>query len=70
MCCPVCGGYDQKVLTMKSEQFVEDLVECTACGSSWSIQHGYVEMVVDTQKSSFLQGGSECVEADDYVWAA
>ncbi len=69
MRCPVCGSFEQSVLTMKAEQFVEGLVECTECGSSWSINHGHVEMVVDTQLASFLEGRSECVEADDYAWA-
>lgn len=69
MRCPVCGSYEQSVLTMKAEQFVEGLVECMVCGSSWSINHGLTEMVVDTHPASFLEGRTECVEADDYVWA-
>jgi len=55
---------------MKAEQFEEGLVECGVCGSSWSINHGLAEVVVDAQLASFLQGQSECVEADDYTWAA
>jgi len=70
MQCPICGSFEQKTLEMKSDQFCEGLVECSACSSSWSINHGHAEVVFDSQASSFLEGHSECVEADDYVWAA
>lgn len=69
MRCPVCGSYEQSVLIMKSEQFAEGLMECTICGSSWSVNHGHAEIVIDAQPASFLEGQTECVEADDYVWA-
>jgi len=69
MHCPICGSYEQKSLEMKAGQFREELVECAVCSSSWSINHGHAELVVDTQLSSFLEGQSECVEADDYPWA-
>jgi len=69
MRCPVCGSYEQKTLAMHAEQFNEGLVECSVCDSSWSVNHGHAELVVDAQLSSFLQGQSECVEADDYIWA-
>jgi len=70
MQCPICGSYEQNTLEMHVEQFNEGLSECSVCGSSWSVNHGIAELVVDTQLSSFLQGQSECVEADDYIWAA
>lgn len=70
MRCPVCGSHEQSVLSMKAGQFEEGLVECGVCASSWSVNHGLSEVVVDTQLASFLQGQSECVEADDYTWAA
>ena len=70
MQCPVCKSFEQKILEMRTEQFREGLVECAVCGSSWSINHGLAEMVLDTQSASFLEGVSECVEADDYTWAA
>lgn len=70
MRCPVCGSYEQKQVRMKSEQFNEGLEECVVCGTSWSVNHGLCEVVVDTQLASFLQGQSECVESDDYNWAA
>ncbi len=70
MQCPICGSHEQKSMTMKVEQFSEGLEECIVCGSLWSINHGLAELVVDTQLASFLEGQSECVEADDYTWAA
>ena len=70
MQCPVCKSHEQKIFEMKTEQFHEGLVECAVCGSSWSINHGLAEVVVDAQRASFLEGTSECVEADDYIWAA
>lgn len=70
MRCPVCTSHEQSVLEMKAGQFEEGLVECSVCGSSWSVSHGLAEIVVDAQLASFLQGQSECVEADDYTWAA
>jgi len=57
-------------MKMKVDQFAEGLDECVVCGSIWSISHGLAELVVDTQPDSFLEGQSECVEADDYTWAA
>ena len=69
MQCPVCGSYEQSTLEMKIAQFNEKLVECGVCGSSWSINHGLAEIVVDTKLASFREGQSECVEADDYPWA-
>lgn len=69
MRCPTCGSYEQKTLEMKVDQFSESLVDCAVCGSSWSINHGLAEIVVDSQNASFLEGQSECVEADDYPWA-
>ena len=70
MKCPICGHYEQTAMEIKSDQFKEGLTECTTCGSSWSIQHGHADLIIDTQLTSFLQGQSECVEADDYTWAA
>jgi len=70
MQCPICGSYEQKSTEMKSEQFCEELVECAICGSNWSINHGRAVIVSDPQLSTFLQGQSECVEGDDYTWAA
>ena len=70
MQCPICGGYEQRSMEMKIGQFREDLSERSICGSSWSINHGHVELVEDTQSLSFLQGETESVEGVDYTWAA
>lgn len=70
MRCPICGHYEQTIMEIKSDQFKEGLAECATCGSSWSIQHGHADLIIDTQLTSFLEGQSECVEADDYTWAA
>ncbi len=70
MRCPICGNYEQEVFKMKIDQFYEELVECSSCKSSWSINHGHADLVTDTQLSSFLGGQSECVEADDYTWVS
>ena len=69
MQCPVCSSHENSSIEMKAGQFNEELVECTVCQSSWSVNHGLAEVVVDTQSFSFLEGQSECVEADDYPWA-
>ena len=69
MRCPICGSYEQITLEIRTNQFSESLVECSACDSSWSINHGHADMVVDSQLLSFIEGQSECVEADDYTWA-
>ncbi len=69
MRCPICGSYESSSLAMKSEQFSEELVQCSLCESSWSIAHGLEKVFIDTQSSSFLEGVCECVEADDYPWA-
>jgi formate dehydrogenase maturation protein FdhE len=70
MQCPICGSFEQNTLEMHAGQFTEGLVECSVCNSSWSVNHGHAELVVDAQISSFLEGQSECVEAGDYTWAA
>jgi len=68
MRCPVCKNRNQVEIALQSEQFAEDIVECKICGSIWSVNHGVVELVKDTQKNSFLEALSECVEGDDYNW--
>ncbi len=69
MQCPICGSFEHSSLNVESGQLSEQLMQCTICDSSWAVSHGLAEVVVDTQKSSFLEGQSECVEADDYPWA-
>jgi uncharacterized Zn finger protein len=66
MKCPVCKSHMHKGLDLHSEQFVEDIVECSVCGTVWSVNHGMTEIVQDAQEGSFLAAISERVEADDY----
>lgn len=70
MKCPICGSYEHSRLNMRVDQFDEELDECLVCGSRWSVNHGLAEVVLDTQLASFLEGQTECVEADDYNRAA
>ena len=70
MKCPVCKSPKYSEIDLHVEWFYEGLFECTDCGSSWSISHGLTEVVNDTQQSSFLEALTECVEADDYCFAA
>jgi len=70
MKCPVCRSYSSQEVDLHSEQFTEELVNCNVCGSEWAISHGLVEVVRDAQKNSFLEALTECVEGDDYSWAA
>ena len=69
MRCPVCKSHEHSEIDLHAEGFYEDISECKICGSSWSINHGRAEVVKDTQKNSFMEAESECVEADDYAWA-
>ncbi len=70
MKCPVCKTYEQQELDLHAEGFAEDIVECSVCGTIWAINHGLVEIVRDAQKNSFLEALTECVEGDDYSYAA
>jgi hypothetical protein len=70
MQCPVCKSFKNSGIDLHSEGFYEDLFECAACGSSWSVSHGLTEVIMDTQQASFLEALTECVEGDDYCCAA
>ncbi|RNC65101.1 MAG: hypothetical protein ED859_17860 [Desulfuromonadales bacterium] len=70
MKCPVCKTHEQISISLHSDGFAENILECSNCGSIWSINHGLTKMVKDTQEHSFLEAVSECVEADDYDFAA
>lgn len=70
MLCPICKSSETREIGLHAEGFHENLLECCCCGSSWSINHGKAEMVCDPQEKSFLEGITECVEGDDYGWAA
>ncbi|AJF07745.1 hypothetical protein [Geoalkalibacter subterraneus] len=70
MKCPVCKTYQQNELDLHADGFYEDIVECGICGTVWSVNHGLVEIVKDSQQNSFLEAQSECVEGDDYNYVA
>jgi hypothetical protein len=71
MKCPVCKTHEAHVaIELQSEGFSEQISTCTICGAVWSVNHGMTEIVKDPQEKSFLEATSECVEADDYSFAA
>ena len=66
MKCPVCKSLDAHTeIQVHENGFDEDLFQCETCGSTWSVNHGLVEVVNDTQKRSFLEAKSEAVEGAD-----
>lgn len=70
MKCPICRNTQNQETDLHVDGFYEDLFECSVCGSSWSVNHGLTEVIRDTQQSSFLEALTECVEGDDYCYAA
>jgi hypothetical protein len=71
MKCPVCKTHEQHVdIDLHSAGFAEDIITCQICGTIWSINHGLTEIVMDPQAKSFLEAQTECVEGDDYSYAA
>lgn len=67
MKCPVCKHNEQHIeIEVRANGIDEDLVQCDVCGSLWSINHGLVEIVKDTQAKSFLGAGIEAVEGADH----
>ncbi|HWI40327.1 MAG TPA: hypothetical protein VNX25_02425 [Verrucomicrobiae bacterium] len=71
MKCPVCKAHEQRVaIELHSEGFAEEINTCSICGTVWSVNHGMTEVVKDSQEKSFLEATSECVEGDDYSYAA
>ena len=70
MKCPICKSLKHSEIDLHVEGFYEELYECAVCGSSWAVSHGLTEVVHDAQQSSFLEALTECVEADDYCFAA
>lgn len=71
MKCPVCKTHEQYVdIDLHSEGFAEDICTCSICGTIWSVNHGLTKIVRDPQVRSFLEAQSECVEGDDYSYAA
>ena len=66
MYCPTCKTMEHSEVHFKTAGFKEDFNKCFACGTVWSVNHGTVEIVTDTQERSFLSALTECVECDDY----
>lgn len=66
MKCPVCRNSDHTDFDLHAKEFAEDIKKCGVCGTVWSVSHGLIEIVQDTQEKSFLEAQSECVESDDY----
>lgn len=66
MHCPTCQSIEHTEINFKSEAFQEDIDKCPTCGTVWSINHGTIEVVTDSQENSFLSSLTECVECDDY----
>lgn len=69
MYCPTCKSLEHSDIHLRTEAFQEDLDNCPVCGTVWSINHGIMEVVTDTQEKSFLSSLTECVECDDYNMA-
>ena len=70
MKCPICKSLKHSGIDLHVEGFYEEIFECAVCASSWSVSHGLTEVIKDTQQASFLEALTECVEGDDYCYAA
>lgn len=66
MHCPVCKSSEYRKTELHAGDLNEALYDCAVCASVWSLNHGTIELVKDTQADSFLAGTTECVEGDDY----
>ena len=67
MKCPVCKNSQSHLeVNVHANGFDEEIFECDICGTTWSVNHGVVELVKDSQAKSFLEATSESVESDDY----
>jgi GTP cyclohydrolase II len=66
MRCPVCKSHEShSEIRVHVNGLDEDLFQCDSCESTWSVNHGLVEIVKDTQRSSFLEANSEAVDGAD-----
>lgn len=66
MKCPVCKNHKQVDIDLHSDGFDEGIIECSICGTIWSVNHGVTKIIKDAQANSFLEAQTECVEGDDY----
>jgi Zn-finger nucleic acid-binding protein len=69
MYCPTCKTLEHSDVHFTSGDFKEDMDKCPICGTVWSVNHGTVEVIKDSQEKSFLSTLTECVECDDYNMA-
>ena len=66
MKCPVCKKHKMHTeIEVHVNGLDEALYQCDICGSTWSVNHGLVEIVKDTQSESFLAGNCEPVDGAD-----
>lgn len=66
MKCPVCKKHASHTeIQVHDNGFDEDLFKCDICESTWSVNHGLVDIVADTQKHSFLEANTEAVDGMD-----
>lgn len=70
MQCPVCKNHDHVAIDLRAGSFTEDLVECSICGTMWSVNHGVMAIVKDPMADSFMEALSASVEGDNYCFAA
>jgi transcription elongation factor Elf1 len=64
--CPTCKGMVSHETDLDAFQFHEELYECAICGTVCSVAHDQMEVVMDSQRGSFLESTGDLVEADDY----
>lgn len=66
MKCPVCKSYAAHTeIQVHANGFDEELFKCELCDSTWSVNHGLVDVVTDTQKQSFLEANTEQADGVD-----
>jgi formate dehydrogenase maturation protein FdhE len=65
MICPVCGSYDNEIVSkLDSDQFHEYVLKCNVCESTFTKTRDSVIMVEDKQEDSFLGHCKDCVDGD------
>lgn len=67
MHCPVCNSHEHSDIHLRSGDFKEDIINCSSCGTVWSINHGLAEVVSQPAGGSFLALQSEGIEGDSLV---
>ena len=64
--CPTCRCMVSHETDLNAFQFHEEHYECAICGTVCSVAHDQMEVVMDSQRGSFLESTGDLVEADDY----